>query len=511
MLYLLVTLAGVIIELLSRRSQQWHAYAMLLVDLLTFTALMHLNGGPNLQLSMLYLVTVVTAHLLLPTRSATAVSVTTALAVIYQQFYYSIIYQLDSRNLSAAGLLAASFLMTSLLAHGANRRLKQVEAESLQHAQTALQLHQMNQRVIDQMRQGVVVFDQRYRILFSNQAANRLLPQFFGPNGSAILIQRELLPLLQQARQGDQQELIWQPSVGQKLGLTLNWLEQPTDSPGHELASSTPLGMVWLEDIARLNQHVQQLKLASLGRLTASIAHEIRNPLAAITQAVELLRLELEDAAREQRPMDRAMEQELLDMVTGQAQRMNGIITDILQLSRRDEHRIAAIDLCNWLTRFIQEFPHTAEGKIEVTCTPGLIVHFDPDRLYQVVANLVANALRHGQPAAPAPHVVQLAASRQRARRPYGNRPEDVVLQVLDRGPGIEPAHQKVLFEPFFTTSSQGTGLGLYLSRALCEAGGAELLYYPLMIGSCFEVRFDVLPLADATPRVASAHDGMLF
>ena len=145
MLYLLVTLAGVIIELLSRRSQQWHAYAMLLVDLLTFTALMHLNGGPNLQLSMLYLVTVVTAHLLLPTRSATAVSVTTALAVIYQQFYYSIIYQLDSRNLSAAGLLAASFLMTSLLAHGANRRLKQVEAESLQHAQTALQLHQMNQ------------------------------------------------------------------------------------------------------------------------------------------------------------------------------------------------------------------------------------------------------------------------------------------------------------------------------------------------------------------------------
>lgn len=483
-LYLITCSAGVAVEYLPEQYRQWHRLSMLIVDMVVLTTLLNLSGGPTLQLSMLYLVVVVAGNLLLSAQMATLLALFAASAVIYQQFFYSFWYQVDPRNLSAAGLLAASFLMASLLAQAAARRLQRAEAASRHYAATARQFEQINQRIIDQMRTGVVVFDQHYQPLFSNQAARHLLSsRQLGEHISASL-SNHFIQTVTEALQTEQTEVLWQPPASRPLGLRLSWLAAPSEAD----EAGIPLLLVWLEDMQQVNERAQRLKLASLGRLTASIAHEIRNPLAAVTQAVELLKLDLADAQASAQPPDPTAQAELLEMIAKQSQRMNGIINDILQLSRQETPRLVSFALRPWLEEFIKEFP-VPDQTLELVCETHLTVQFDPDRLYQVVGNLVQNAMRHGQPVDGSRHTVQLVGTR--ATLGKGRPAGPVLLQVIDRGRGITLEDQASLFEPFFTTSAQGTGLGLYLSRALCEAAGAQLIYRALPIGSCFEIRFE--------------------
>jgi two-component system sensor histidine kinase PilS (NtrC family) len=217
--------------------------------------------------------------------------------------------------------------------------------------------------------------------------------------------------------------------------------------------------VIFLEDMQRVQAEAQQIKLAALGRLTANIAHEVRNPLSAISYATELLQEEPGDAKH----------QRLLQIVLDNTYRINQIVQDVMQLNRRDRAQPEAFDLATMLRTFVEEF-ETAErfeqGLMVLTGKTGGYVSFDRGHLRQVLWNLCRNALRYGS---KSPGSVMLIMSIEEGR---------VLLDVQDDGPGISVEHQGKLFEPFFTTAQDGTGLGLYIAKELCEANSALLEYH---------------------------------
>jgi two-component system sensor histidine kinase PilS (NtrC family) len=261
----------------------------------------------------------------------------------------------------------------------------------------------------------------------------------------------------------------------QSLKVAHNGLElQPSfitlsQSPHHQT-------LVFLEDLAQISQHAQQLKLAALGRLTAGISHEIRNPLGAISHAAQLLQ-----ESEELNGADRRLTQIIQD----HSQRMNRVIENVLQLSRRQQTLPQRLDLKPWLEQFVAETRERAtEGQqIHLRIGSGdLKTLMDPNQLTQILDNLLRNAWRHSALSHdPAQVWLELFVDAD-SQLP--------TLEILDNGPGVAPDHQAHLFEPFFTTSTQGTGLGLYLSRELCESNQARLDFKPRQGGGCFRITF---------------------
>ena len=227
--------------------------------------------------------------------------------------------------------------------------------------------------------------------------------------------------------------------------------------------------VVFVEDMTRSREQAQQLKLAALGRLTANIAHEIRNPLSAISHAGELL-------AEERRGPDRVR---LTRIIHDNTLRLEQLVADVLQLNRRDRVAADRIPLGAWLDAFLEEFAANESlpaGRVVVEPARGVWAEFDREHLRQVMWNLLRNAVRYAR---EEPGAVRIAA------RAFGDQVE---LNVMDNGPGVQDAIQGQLFEPFFTTDSKGTGLGLYLARELSAANGALLEYVAGSGGGHFRV-----------------------
>jgi two-component system sensor histidine kinase PilS (NtrC family) len=233
--------------------------------------------------------------------------------------------------------------------------------------------------------------------------------------------------------------------------------------------------VIVLEDMQRVQEQAQQVKLAALGRLTANIAHEVRNPLSSISYATELLQEGQQDPAQTR----------LFQIILDNTARLNRIVQDVMQLNRRDRVKKETLDLAQRLPGFAEELCQTKRllpATIEVTVPPECKVSFDRGHFDQVLWNLCQNALRYSQNKSGS---VKLCAF----------RPDDgsVVLEVMDDGPGIDTEMAQKLFEPFFTTDAGGTGLGLYIARELCEANGAILEYRPAPDGgACFRIVFGV-------------------
>jgi two-component system sensor histidine kinase PilS (NtrC family) len=230
--------------------------------------------------------------------------------------------------------------------------------------------------------------------------------------------------------------------------------------------------VIFLEDMRRVRAEAQQIKLAALGRLTANIAHEVRNPLSAISYATELLQEQQGDASNRR----------LLQIVLDNTHRINQIVKDVMQLNRRDRAQPEVFELAAILRGFAEEFD-LAERHAGVMVLAGLTageVSFDRGHFRQVLWNLCRNALRYGR---KLPGSLVLAMSAENGL---------VTLAVQDDGPGISVEHQGKLFEPFFTTAADGTGLGLYIAKELCEANGARLEYRAdeELTGACFSITF---------------------
>ncbi len=445
-------------------------------DIALITLLMHASGGVESGLGLLLLIAVAGASLMLDRRLTVFYAAWATLSVLVEHFWDWWVDEVTTQDLlqgyPQVGLLGIGLFATATLGYTLATRLRATEALAERRGIDLANLAQLNAHIIQRMHAGVVVCDRDARV----RLMNRMAETFLGtPEGGG----RVPLPVVS-------------PDLSNQVGRWLETPERTTQAPlrvetGYTLLPRfIPLGepppnhsgvLIFLEDAAILRQQAQQLKMAALARLTASIAHEIRNPLGAIANAAQLLNESADEEGEEGR---------LVRIIFEQSRRMNGIVENITQLSRRDKVSPVRLALQAWLEEFTKHFAESMRVSPEAFATYGaenIQVCIDPDQFYQIVGNLVQNALRHSPPFS-GKLLVKLQAGTNPDGRPF--------LDVIDWGTGVREEIRDKIFEPFFTTTPRGTGLGLYIARELCEGNGAALDYHPGPggVGSRFQITF---------------------
>lgn len=485
----------------SKKMRRQLAFGLVL-DVVILSLLLYTAGAPDLQLTMLYMVVVAASFMLLHSSQALIITLLAIIFVIYQQFFYAIANSMSLANLSDALLMSASFLAVGILSWSLSQRLVQLEKVAASHAREVERLNVINQEVITQMVNGVIVIDKQ-RIVLANLAAHQLLSMAHDPaaqdlstaiNNTQNDKRQALLHNFQQKLSKQHTQLLkacLSVASGQSRSFTYDLPAIANASVFGKLrVQITPLKddskLVILEDLRREHASAQQLKLASLGQLTASIAHEIRNPLAAISQASQLLmedmaELDAKNAASDNQEssssyLDMAGNHELYKMIFSQTKRVNRIIEDVLKLSRQQKANQQSIVLAEWLPVFLENYFKGHDVFLHVKTQP--IISFDTHQLEQVLINLINNGLRHSSYAHPHAYVeIEVYCV-----------DNDVIIDALDGGTGVKAEELQHLFNPFFTTDQKGTGLGLYLSQVFCEANQARLLYVPEHEKTCFRL-----------------------
>ncbi len=458
------TAVAALLLLLHWRGERRAAYlpaASLCADIVFVSLLSYTGGGISSGLGGLLVVFIGAAALSLPREQALLSAAVGSLAVLGEQMLAFTLGLASVNAFIPAGVLGAIIFLVTAAANPLARRLRESEALALQRGIDLANLAQLNDYVIQNLRESIVVVDENDHIRLINQSAADLLGHHELETGKALAsVAPQLASVLRNWRRGyfGHDYTLGFPSAGGTTRINTYFapLEDREDGPV----------LMFLEDSTLLAEKVRQTKLAALGRLSASIAHEIRNPVGALSHAGQLLQ---ESAAL------RAREQRLLDIIAVNSRRVSEIVESVMQLSRREATKPESIELAGWLDDFLTEFRSTLEleqGQFRVLPEAAeLEVRMDPGQLRQVCWNLCENAVQYG--AGPAGQVQidirygRLAGS----RRPY--------LEIADRGPGIAEAMRDQLFEPFATGRAGGTGLGLFISRELCECNRAALVFEP--------------------------------
>ncbi|PWE43982.1 sensor histidine kinase [Pseudomonas prosekii] len=470
-LYLVLNILLVVFLENTRRPAQ--LFSLTLVDVLLLCGLFYAAGGVASAIGNLLIVSVAIGNTLLRRRIGLLIAAVAALGIVGSSFLLSFSHPATPSDYLQAGTLGALCFAAALLVQGLIQRLEVSEHLAEQRASEVVGLEALNALILQRMRTGILVLDDQRRVQLANHSALSLLGQ---ERLVGELIDDYSPPLVERLQ-------LWlnNPTLRpQSLKIASSGLElQPSfialdQSPHHQSLHHQTL--VFLEDLAQIAQQAQQLKLAALGRLTAGIAHEIRNPLGAISHAAQLLQ-----ESEELNGADRRLTQ----IVQDHSQRMNRVIENVLQLSRRQQTAPQRLDLKPWLTQFVADTLEAATQRQRIHLQIGagnFTTLMDPNQLNQILDNLLRNAWRHSALRHDTAEVwLQLFVDAD-SQLP--------VLEVLDNGPGVAPEQQAHLFEPFFTTSTQGTGLGLYLSRELCESNQARLDFKPRQGGGCFRITF---------------------
>jgi two-component system, NtrC family, sensor histidine kinase PilS len=469
---LIYLLGAFLLWQIARKSDQritGHVLTGAALDLSTAAIALHFFGGPASGAGALMLITVAITALLLPARLAALVAAVAALVAI-GEVAFSVWYDGDiSRNWAQSGGYGLSFFVITGLIYWLGMRIQESRALAEQRGQDLLGLAEVNEIIIQRMRTGVLVVDMLGEVERYNEAAWYLLGM---PNPRERNLSRFARPLQVRLRE-------WLIE-GRHDPAPLNVISGvPPVIPRFAKfgADSNVRVLVFLEDETQLSRRAEELTLTSLGRLSASIAHEVRNPLGAISNAAQLLQ------ESEQIP---EIDRQLVEIINGQCKRMNGIVENVLQLSRRERSRPEDVLLKSWVEEFLRDFKQslpTGQDNIRLWIEkPTLRALVDPSQLTQACWNLVRNAWAYGRQPGAGPEVMI------RIRQP-GDQP-GAMIEIVDRGPGIPEKLQPNLFQPFFTTRADGTGLGLYICKELLEANQASIEYVPVPAGgACFRIR----------------------
>jgi two-component system sensor histidine kinase PilS (NtrC family) len=423
-----------------------HLSLQMALDIVAITLLMYASGGIRSGLGVMLLISLTGAAIVAPRRLLYLYAALASIALLLEQSYWMLAHDAPEANFLQPALLAIGCFATAGVTSWLAQRVAANEALARQRGRSLQTQTRVNQLVIEDMHDGVVVLDRDGRVVQHNPQAQRLL-------GETLLLGRPIAEVLPRFGEATDFEL-----HGRSLGARM--LDSGTEEE---------FSVVFLEDTTRAREEAQQLKLAALGRLTANIAHEIRNPLAAISHATELLAEERRDAQRVR----------LTRIIHDNTLRLERLVAEVLQLSRRDRQSPQRIRLRQWLVPFIEEFvanESVPPERFTVEAPREAAIDFDPAHLHQVMWNLLRNAVRYAR---AEPAAIRISA------RLVGDRVE---LSVIDNGPGVPASSQGQLFEPFFTTDSKGTGLGLYLARELCAANRATLEYVRESSGAHFRV-----------------------
>ncbi len=435
------------------------ASAPLVVDIVATVSLMHMSGGISSGLGGLLIVFVGVSSLALPGQWAAVFAALSTFAILGEQFVVEL--RGGDAGFPAAGLLGAIIFMMAFAAQTLTRRMEASEALARQRGVDLRNLSALNEYIVQHLRESILVIDADDEIRLANASAARLLGKRPGMADTPLDdVSAQLGDYIRRWRLDA--SLASHPELtltGDNAGMRIKAHLAPLVKDGER---GGPI-LVFLEDSSLMNERVQQSKLASLGRLSASIAHEIRNPVGAMSHAAQLL-AESEGLAND--------DKRLTDIIQSNSERVSMIIENVLQLSRRESSQPERLEIAPWLEDFSSEFTRTLElqeGELSVHAVDSnLSVRMDRSHLRQVMWNLCDNAVKYASETGGI-HV-EIRAGRLDGRdRPY--------LEVLDSGRGIDPAMADKIFEPFFTARQGGTGLGLYISRELCELNRATLLH----------------------------------
>ena len=449
----------------------------LTVDALVLTTLLYFSGGNDLQVILLFLVQVAAAFMLVRSNQAILLTIFAITLVIYQQFYQTLKSDVNYALVNNVASMAISFIGVAYLSYTLSKRLKQIERLSERQVNEVNALNAINNKIVQIIDQGVVVLSHDLEIFIANDTAidqlhlPKTLDNFNLPDISPLLAAR-LAPVIEQP----EATLIVRldvPTTRTPLAVGI----EPNNQSFNDLRLRiTQLrqqyAIIFIEDLRHELSRAQQLKLASLGQLSASIAHEIRNPLATISQASQLLMEEVNEA-------DSGLSDDnilLYEMIYHQTIRVNKIIEDVLKLSRQQRPNFVYIEPKTWLNDFIQE--NFSGHDIFLHCHTDKGFMFDNHQLAQILVNLINNGLRFSSKTQPHAFVTLEVYE-------FG---KSIHIDVIDTGHGVAKENIEYLFNPFFTTDNQGTGLGLYLSQAFCQANYANLEYVPGEGQTCFRI-----------------------
>lgn len=457
--YLLAIMGGLVLSLHWQHRFNFQLSLQVVADATAISLFMYAAGGVSSGIGVLLLVSLAAASLVGRGRLVLFYAALTTLAVLFSQIFGVWARGFEMATVFQSGLLSAGFFATAILARLLGQRVMINEDLARRRGEALDNQIRISQRVVERMQDGILVVDREGRIIQRNPVVGSML---LLPDDSELLlatVAEELAAGLKAWHDAAGDESIRFAGPG---GQELRARFEQTDSSDGEV-------LVFLEDVGRIKERAQQLKLASLGRLTASIAHEIRNPLSAISHAGELL--------REERRGE--MQDRLLRILHDNVSRLDRIVGDVLELGRQNRAEPELLDLNDFCLAFIDRFLATEGMSSDVvlfSAKPQAKLCFDRSHLNQVLWNLLGNALRYSTRGAAA---VQIEIVQ-------GAAPGLVELHVMDDGTGVPESIREQIFEPFFTTHTLGTGLGLFIARELCGANGAMLELATDSIGGHF-------------------------
>ncbi|HEX4944597.1 MAG TPA: ATP-binding protein [Usitatibacteraceae bacterium] len=452
--YMVASVLLVIPALLREPGISLQVTVAVFVDVLCIGVLMHTSGGIRSGLGVSLLISLAAAGLITRGRLAFFHAAVAAIAVLLEQAFQVWRFDAPVSDFLQSGLTSMALFATAGLGWKLAGYARTSETIARQRTIDLANLSQINELVIRDMQDGMLVVDPEGTIRQSNPRAAQLLGPF--PSVRRPLLAEyspEIARLMESWRRGPETTFLQFRAPRSAADLAVRFIAIGSGDP--------PPTVIFVEDVGRLRGQAQQMKLVALGRLTASIAHEIRNPLSSINHAAELLA----ESEHAQEGDDR-----LVAIIRDNVHRLDRIVQEVLYLNRRDRAQPEAIESRAFLEQFVVDFRSNervpADG-VQVDVRTALRMSFDRQHLHQVLWNLCRNAWRHG---------LKLRGSVRISLAP-ADAPGMLALEVADDGPGVAEEVQAHLFEPFFTTEPQGTGLGLYVARELCEGNGARIEY----------------------------------
>jgi two-component system sensor histidine kinase PilS (NtrC family) len=437
------------------------AVTQLTADIVAIVLLMHASGGIASGLGGLLVIFIGAGSLVLPMTASAPLAALATFAILGEQAYAQVTSLTSVANYPAAGVLSGIIFAIAMVTQPLARRIRATEEMARQFGVDLKNLSELNEYIVQHLRESIVVVDGDDAVRLINSSAIQLLGGDNIAPGTPLVAASQPLGDYFAAWRADsamsshpELTLI---SEGNNVRITAHLA--PLARHGRR---DGPI-LVFLEDVSQLNARVQQSKLASLGRLSASIAHEIRNPVGAMSHAAQLLA---------ESPLLTEDDRRLTEIMQTHSGRISHIIDNVLQLSRRETSRPERLAVKTWLEEFAGEFTRTLElqeGEFTIGAIPDdLEVRMDRGHLRQVLWNLCDNAVKYASETGGI--LVEVQGGRMTGQgRPY--------IEVLDCGLGVDATTADKIFEPFFTARSGGTGLGLYISRELCELNRATLLY----------------------------------
>lgn len=424
------------------------AYLQFSMDAVIITAMSYASGGVDSGLNLLLIASVAAGGVVLSGRMSLFFAAFATLLALGQQSYEILtgpFFRIPS--FVQVGLLGIGYFSTGWIVYWLARRFHSMEAEAQVREATTARLDRLNEAIVSKSTIGIAVISSDKRCRLVNDKAKYML----GAQTETSELPHSLVDkVLVEAAGRNAFSFDYRSPVTRVRVQCLH-----IDDKAHEVA-------LFLEDLTQTERETRNLKLAALGRLTASVAHEIRNPLEAISHAGQLLA---------ESPELNEQHLRLTSIIENQTTRINTIVKSILQLGKPGSVHRVSLTMKPWLDRFVSNFNSGCgmDEAVVVETNEDCAARVDPDQLNQILTNLCENALRHTR------HMSDRPLITVRCFTDPGNG--TVCLDVIDRGQGVGEEIRDKIFEPFFTTNHYGLGLGLFLARELAGNNQGELDY----------------------------------